>query len=95
MAIRKTTEKTKIAIHQTSNKTETRQTNNHVDFAKEQIISPGIFKPVLLDWDMSRECRIPRQSQNNKQQTSNGKQNSRIYNQDRNASSSQQQITLD
>ena len=49
----KTIDTTTIAIHQTNNKTETTQTNNHVDIVTEQIISPGIVKPVLTkeDWD--------------------------------------------
>ena len=43
---------------------------------------------------MSRECRAPRQNQNNRQQISNVNQNSRNFNQDRNANSSQQQNNL-
>ena len=43
---------------------------------------------------MSRECRAPRQNQNNRQQNLNVIQNSRNYNQDRNANSSHQQNTL-
>ena len=42
----------------------------------------------------SRECRAPRQNQNNRQQNLNVIQNSRNYNQDRNANSSHQQNTL-
>ena len=53
LAISKTTDIIIIAAHHTNNKTETTQTNNHVDFVTEQIISPGIVKPVLIaeDWD--------------------------------------------
>ena len=53
VAISKTTDITTIAIHQTSNKTETTQTNNHVDIVKEQINNPGTVKLVLIaeDWD--------------------------------------------
>ena len=43
---------------------------------------------------ISRECRAPRQNQNNRQQNSNVNQNSQNYSQDRNATSSQQQNTL-
>ena len=42
----------------------------------------------------SRQCRAPRQNQNNRQQISNVNQNSQNYNLDRNAISSQQQNTL-
>ena len=54
VAISKTTDTTIIAIHQTSNKTETTQINNHVGNATEQITSPGIVKLVLVaeDWDI-------------------------------------------
>ena len=41
---------------------------------------------------MSRKCRAPQQNQNNRQKTSNINQNSRNYDQDRNANTSQQQI---
>ena len=45
---------TKIAIYQTSIKTETAQKNNHVDIVKEQITGPGIVKPALTaeDWNI-------------------------------------------
>ena len=54
VSITKTTDITIIATHQTSNKTETTKTNNHVDIATEQIIGPVIVKPVLIaeDWDI-------------------------------------------
>ena len=54
MAIRKTTDTTILAVHETSNKTETPQTNNHVDIVTEQITNPGIVKPGLIakDWDI-------------------------------------------
>ena len=54
VAISKTTDITIIEVHQTSNKTETKQTNNHVDIVTEQITSAGIVKPVLIaeDWDI-------------------------------------------
>ena len=54
MAINKTTDIITIAIHQTSNKTELTQNNNHVGIATEQITSPGIVKHVLIaeDWDI-------------------------------------------
>ena len=53
VAINKTTGIITIAIHQTSNKTELTQTNNHVGIVTEQITSPGIVKHVLIaeDWD--------------------------------------------
>ena len=73
MAIRKTTDITIIAVHPTSNKTETTETNNHLDIVTERTTSPGIVKPVLFaeDRHMSRECRVPRQNQNSRQQNSN------------------------
>ena len=37
VAISKTTDATTIAVQQTNNKTETTQTNNHVDIVSEQI----------------------------------------------------------
>ena len=42
------------SIHQTSNKTEITQTNNHVGIVTEQITSPGIAKHFLIveDWDI-------------------------------------------
>ena len=54
VAIIKTTDITKNAVHQTSIKTETTQTDNQVDIVTEQITSPGIVKLVLTaeDWDM-------------------------------------------
>ena len=54
MAINKTTDIITIAIHQTSNKTEPTQINNHVGIVTEQITSPGIVKHVLIseDWDI-------------------------------------------
>ena len=54
VAISKTTDMILFAIHQTSNKTEITQTNNHVGIVTEQIISPGIVKHVLTaeDWDI-------------------------------------------
>ena len=52
--ISKTTDTTIIAIHQTSNKTEITQTNNHVGIVTEQITSPEIVKHVFIaeDWDI-------------------------------------------
>ena len=43
-----------LPIHQTNKKTETTQTNNHVDIVSDQITSPGINKLVLSaeDWDI-------------------------------------------
>ena len=54
VAINKTTDKITIAIHQTSNKTEITQTNNHIGIVTEQTTSIGIFKHVLIaeDWDI-------------------------------------------
>ena len=43
---------------------------------------------------MSRECRVPRQNQKNRQQKTNVNQNSRNFDQDRNAKSSRQENTL-
>ena len=53
MAISKTTDITLIAIHPINNKIETTQTSNHADIVTEQIINPGIVRPVLTaeDWD--------------------------------------------
>ena len=53
VAISKKTDITTMAIQQTSNKTETTQTNTHVDILTEQITSPGVVKPVLTAevWD--------------------------------------------
>ena len=44
-----------IPIYQTNKKTETTQTNNHVDNVTDQITSPGIIKLVSSaeDWDIS------------------------------------------
>ena len=57
MAISKTTYIKTIAVPQTSNKTESTQTNSHVDIVTEQITSPGIVKHVLTteDWDICLE----------------------------------------
>ena len=54
VAINKTTDIITIAIHQTSNKTETTQINNHAGIVTEQITNPGIVKLVLIaeDWDI-------------------------------------------
>ena len=54
VAINKTKVIITIAIHQTSNKTEITQTNNHVGIVTEQTTSPGIVKHVLIaeDWDI-------------------------------------------
>ena len=54
VAISRTTKITTITVHQTSNKTETTQTNNHADIVTEHITSPEIVKPVLTaeDWDI-------------------------------------------
>ena len=51
--INKTTDLIRIAILETSNKTEITQTNNHAGLATEQITSPEIVKLVLTadDWD--------------------------------------------
>ena len=51
VAISKTAEITILAERQTSNKTETTHTSNHVDIITEQIISQGIVKPVLTAED--------------------------------------------
>ena len=54
VAINKTIDITIIAIHQIHNKRETTQTSSHADIVTEQIINPGIVKPVLIaeDWDI-------------------------------------------
>ena len=54
MAISKTTDITLFAKHETGNKTQTTQTNKHVDIVTEQITSPGIVKLVLIaeEWHM-------------------------------------------
>ena len=50
----KRTDTTIIAVHQTSNKTETTQVNNHVNIVTEQIASRRIVKPVSTaeDWEI-------------------------------------------
>ena len=52
VAINKKTGITTIAIHQTSNKTEITQINNHADIVTEQIITLGVVKLILIaeDW---------------------------------------------
>ena len=54
VAINKTTDITTVALHQASNKTETTQTNNHVDIVTEKVNSRGIVKLVLIaeEWDI-------------------------------------------
>ena len=54
MAILKTTDRTTIELHQTNNKREATQTNNHVDIVTEQITSRGIVRPVSISeyWDI-------------------------------------------
>ena len=97
MAISKTTDATIIAIHQVNNKTEIIQPNNHADIVTEQIINAGIVRPVLIaqDWDTYlANAEHHDKIKNNRQQNSNVKQNTRNFNQDRNATSSQQQNTL-
>ena len=53
VALHKTTHTTAIAVHQTSNKAETLQTNNCVDIATEQITKSETVKLVSTaeDWD--------------------------------------------
>jgi len=51
VAINKITDITTIAVPQTSNKTETTQTNNHVGIVTGQITSLEIVKPVLTAED--------------------------------------------
>ena len=54
VAISKATDITTISEHQTNNKTETTQSNNHVDIVTEEITSQGIVKPVstVEEWDI-------------------------------------------